>query len=139
MRKLLVILAMAFTLNVNAQDVNVSEDPNMARAEQMLGYMLKDETDSLFNSFSDQVKGLIPKDQLKGAIGQLKPILGDYKSHSAWEAFEKDGRTFYVSTMEFTNGKMPLVAAFDNDGKALAFSVIPQEIFDNTFKGVKKK
>lgn len=121
MKRLLLALLLGSTLSVSAQ----TEDPNLARAEQMFTYVRNNQTDSLYDCMSDKVKGMVQKSQLDGVFSKAEMMAGKYQSHSAWEVQEVMGQKAYVSAVKFENAELGVLVIFDVDGKMLGIQLVP--------------
>ena len=102
-------------------------DPNLARAERMLGFVIENQADSLYSNMSGQVKSLVKPEQLSGIMQQLEPQTGSYRSHGAWEVQEIMGQPCYVSEVAFEKTSLGALVLFDPEGKMLGIQFVPLE------------
>ena len=97
-------------------------DPNLARAERMLGFVIENQAD-----MSGQVKSMVKPEQLSGIMQQLEPQTGSYRSHGAWEVQEIMGQPCYVSEVAFEKTSLGALVLFDPEGKMLGIQFVPLE------------
>lgn len=122
MKKIFVLLLMACSLTASAQEV---ADPNMARAERMFEYLLRNLADSLYENLSAQVKPMVQMQQFDGILGKLEPQVGKYKSHGAWEVQQVMGQKCYVSMVQFEKAELGALVIFDAESKMLGIQLVP--------------
>lgn len=122
MKKVLVSFLMACSLTVAAQE---TADPNVGRAEKMFGFLLQNQTDSLYENLAEQVKPMIQKQQLDGVLKKVEPQVGKYRKHSPWEVQEIMGQKCYVSTVQFEKAELGTLVVFDAQGKMLGIQLVP--------------
>ena len=104
-----------------------ADDPNTAKSDQMLQYLLDNKGQLLFDNLSETMKSHIDPKLFDNALGQVESQLGKYQSHEDWQIQEiKDMKT-YNCPLNFENGKAVLVIAYDNEGKILIFNMVPPE------------
>ena len=104
-----------------------ADDPNTAKSEQMLHYLLENNGQMLYDNLSETTKGHVKADTFDGALGKVESQLGKFQSHEDWQVQEiKDMKT-YLCPINFENGKAVLVIAYDSDGKILLFNMVPPE------------
>lgn len=104
-----------------------AEDPNTARSEQMLNYLLNGQGQELYDSMSDRIKGEASPETFNDALAKIESQLGKYQSHEPWMIQNYHGAKAYTSLMKFENSEAGLVIIYDQDGKSLGFSVMPAE------------
>lgn len=124
MRKILVLWMMAFSMSTMAQQV---DDPNMACAEKMFGFLLHNQSDSLYANLSSQVKPMIQKQQLDGILNKVEAQMGKYQKHGPWETQQIMGQKCYVSMVQFEKTELGALVVFDAEGKMLGIQVVPAE------------
>ena len=104
-----------------------ADDPNTAKSEQMLHYLLENKGQLLYDNLSETTKGHIDPKLFDGALAQVESQLGKFQNHEEWLIQEiKDMKT-YNCPLVFENGKAVLVIAYDNEGKILLFNMVPPE------------
>jgi len=103
------------------------EERDKRTAEQMFQWLRADQTDSLYAHLAPQVQRMVTPAQLGGQMAQLEGALGVYRSHSPWQTELVQGHAALVSHIAMEQGALMAFASFDNDGKALAFSLVPDE------------
>jgi len=124
MKKTIVSLLAAFSLAATAQ---VTADPDMARAEKMFGFLLQNQTDSLYENLSAQVKPMVQKQQFDDILGKLEPQVGKYLKHGSWEVQEVMGQKCYVSMVQFERTELGALVVFDAQGKMLGIQLVPAD------------
>ena len=104
-----------------------ADDPNTAKSDQMLHYLLENKGQLLYDNLSETTKGHIDPKLFDGALTQVESQLGKFQNHEEWLIQEiKDMKT-YNCPLNFENGKAVLVIAYDNEGKILIFNMVPPE------------
>ena len=124
MKKIFILLLMACSLTATAQE---TADPNMARAEKMFGFLLKNQADSLYDNLSAQVKPMVQKQQFEGLLNKIEPQVGKYQKHGAWEIQQVMGQKCYVSMVQFEKTELGSLVIFDAKGKMLGIQLVPAE------------
>ena len=104
-----------------------ADDPNTAKSDQMLHYLLENKGQELYGNLSETTKSHIDPKLFDNALGQVESQLGKFQNHEDWKIQEiKDMKT-YNCPLNFENGKAVLVIAYDNEGKILIFNMVPPE------------
>ena len=104
-----------------------ADDPNTAKSDQMLHYLLENKGQELYDNLSGTTKSHIDPKLFDNALGQVESQLGKFQNHEDWKIQEiKDMKT-YNCPLNFENGKAVLVIAYDNEGKILIFNMVPPE------------
>lgn len=124
MKKTIFVLLTAFSLMAMAQ---VAADPNMARAEKMFGFLLQNQSDSLYENLSTQVKPMVQKQQFENLLAQIELQAGKYQNHGEWEVQQVMGQQCYVSMVQFENIELGALVVFDAEGKMLGIQLVPAE------------
>jgi hypothetical protein len=122
MKKYFLSLMIACSLTATAQE---NADPNMGRAEKMFGFLLQNQTDSLYENLSAQVKSMVQKQQFDGILAKLEPQVGKYQKHGAWETQQVMGQKCYVSMVQFEKAELGALVIFDSEGKMLGIQLVP--------------
>ncbi len=108
-----------------------ADDPFTARSEQMLGLVLDNKGQELYDNLSDKVKGQVQPNTFDGIRTQLEAQMGKYTGHEAWNIQEIQGMKAYTSLVNFEKAQLGLVIVFDEDGKMLGINFVPA----NAIKG----
>lgn len=124
MKQFLASLLMIFSLTATAQDLS---DPNMARAEKMFGFLLKNQADSLYENMSAQVKSMVQKQQFDRILQKMEPQVGKYVKHDPWETQQIMGQKCYVSMTQFEKTELGALVIFDPQGKMLGIQLVPAD------------
>ncbi|MBQ9555280.1 MAG: DUF3887 domain-containing protein [Muribaculaceae bacterium] len=104
-----------------------ADDPNTARSEQMMGYMLENKSQELYDNLSDKVKSQAQPTTFDGALSQVESKMGKYISHEPWEIRQIQGHNAYTSMMKFEKGQLGLVIVYDENGKMMGFNMVPAQ------------
>lgn len=108
------------------------DDPNVKRSEQMLTYLIEDNSQEIYNMMADQVKQRFEPSNLGGAITAMESQMGKYQSHGPWKSQVIKGRKAYLTLMSFEKEEVGMMIFFDNDGKVLGLSPVdPNIVKDN--------
>ena len=108
-----------------------ADDPFTARSEHMLGLVLDNKGQELYDNLSEKVKGQVQPNTFDGIRTQLEAQMGKYTGHEAWNIQEIQGMKAYTSLVNFEKAQLGLVIVFDEDGKMLGINFVPA----NAIKG----
>ena len=108
-----------------------ADDPFTVRSEQMLGLVLDNKGQELYDNLSNKVKGQVQPNTFDGIRTQLEAQMGKYTGHEAWNIQEIQGMKAYTSLVNFEKAQLGLVIVFDEDGKMLGINFVPA----NAIKG----
>jgi hypothetical protein len=123
MRKLILSLLMGFTLTIAAQG---QADATATRAEKMFGYLLNNQTDSLYANITLQMKPIMQKSQLEGILAKVEEKSGKYKSHGPWEVNAMAGGSkSCTSVVKFEKEEQGALIVFDPSGFILGIQIVP--------------
>ena len=104
-----------------------ADDPNTAKSDQMLRYLLENKGQLLYDNLSETMKSHVDPKLFDNALAQVESQLGKFQNNEDWLIQEiKDMKT-YNCPLNFENGKAVLVIAYDNEGKILIFNMVPPE------------
>ena len=104
-----------------------ADDPNTARSEELMGYVLQDQGQSLYESLSDKVKEQVKPSMFDGALAQIESKMGKYQSHEPWVIQELQGMKAYTSLMTFEKGQLGMVIIYDEEGKTMGLNLVPAQ------------
>ena len=104
-----------------------TDDPNIARADKMFGFVQADLADSLYANMADEVLDMVKKENLEGVFAKTEIMAGKYKSRDPWEKTTVHGIHSYVSMMHFERGELALLIVFNDTGKMLGIQIVPPE------------
>ena len=104
-----------------------ADDPNTARSEELMGYVLQDQGQSLYESLSDKVKEQVKPSMFDGALAQIEGKMGKYQSHEPWVIQELQGMKAYTSLMTFEKGQLGMVIIYDEEGKTMGLNLVPAQ------------
>ena len=104
-----------------------ADDPNTARSEQMLGYILDNKGQDLYDNLSDKMKSQIPAGAFDNTIIKVEEQMGAYQSHEPWEIRQLPGTEMnaYSTVMSFEKGKASFLIVFEEDGKVGGINMSP--------------
>ena len=103
------------------------DDPNTIRSEELLGYMLNNQGQALYESLSDKVKEQVKPEMFNGALTQIESKVGKYQSHEPWAIQELQGMKAYTSLMNFEKGQLGMVIVYDEEGKTMGINLVPPQ------------
>jgi thiol-disulfide isomerase/thioredoxin len=104
-----------------------ADDPNTARSEQMLGYILDNKGQDLYGNLSDKMKSQIPSEAFDGVITKVEEQMGAYQSHEPWEIRPLPGKEInvYSTVLNFEKGKASFMVVYEEDGKIGGINMSP--------------
>ena len=94
-----------------------ADDPNTARSEQIMEYVLNNQGEEIYNSLNEESKAKAQRAMFDGILEQIESRAGKYQSHEPWEIRQTDKMKAYTSIMTFENVKLAMVIAYDDEGK----------------------
>lgn len=103
------------------------EDPNVARAERMMGFVVANQADSLYAYMADEVLSMVKEGSFEGVLAKVEAQVGKYKGHGAWEVQTVMGQKAYVSMMQFERGELAMLIVFNGAGRMLGIQMLPPE------------
>lgn len=109
-RKILLFLFAWMPLAVLGQGCDVEA---VQRAEHVLHFVLHEQTDSIYDSFADDMRSMVTREQLKDGMKQIEQFAGAYREHGEWDVNRQDSLTVCSSTCVFDNCELTIVMAFD--------------------------
>lgn len=71
-----------------------TDDPNIARADKMFGFVQADLADSLYANMADEVLDMVKKENLEGVFAKTEIMAGKYKSRDPWEKNDRAWHSF---------------------------------------------
>ena len=122
MRKLLFLLFALLPLSLMAQEGNGDA---VRQAEQVFSFIQQDQTDSLYERLADDMRKMVTKNQLGGAMKQAEQLAGKYQKHGEWNVNQQDTLTICSSTCFFENGELSAVIVFDKDWMIHGLHLMP--------------
>jgi len=100
-------------------------DPMAAKSEELLGYLIGNQSQELYNNMSDEMQAKLQPSTLDGSFAQVESRAGKYQNHDAWEIQEMPNNTIYTSLLHFENGKMRILISYNQAGKMSGINLIP--------------
>ena len=113
---------MACSLTATAQE---TADPNMARAEKMFGFLLKNQADSLYFHLTRQLKLITSKEQMEGILQKAEEHHGKYKSHGQWKVTEMSGSKTCTATVQFEKEELGALIVLDPSNFLMGVQIVP--------------
>ena len=104
-----------------------ADDPNTARCEKMLGYLLENNAQDLYDNLDDNMKAQVTPSTFDGAFAEVEGRFGKYQSHDPWEIQEAQNIKAYTSLLTFEKNKLGIFIVFDNDGKVKGINLVPAQ------------
>ena len=105
-----------------------ADDPNTARSEQLLGYLLENNGQALYDNLSDMAKTQAQPSIFEGAMEQVESKVGKYQSHEPWQIQQLQGMKAYTSLVNFEKAQLGLVIVYDEQGKMNVFNMVPAQV-----------
>ena len=103
-------------------------DPNIARCEQLFGYLINNQYNEAYGCLADELKAQSKAEDLNGAIAKTEGMFGKYQSREAWEIRKFQEYKTYTSILNFEKGKAGIAIVFDNNGKINGVSFVPETL-----------
>jgi len=94
-------------------------------AEHAFALLKDNQTDSLYALFADDVKSLLPREQLEGGLKQVEQAYGRYQTHGQWAYARHDNFDVYTSVVAFENGKLAFVVTLDDKEQIQGMRLMP--------------
>lgn len=124
MRIIILSLLLCAALTSSAQDRSGS--PTQL-AEKIFGFVINNQTDSLYLYHTRQMKLILSKEKLDGILKSKEELVGKYKSHGAWEVKEMAGNKTCTTTVEFEKGQMGALVILDPSNFVIGVQIVPSE------------
>ena len=102
-----------------------ADDPNAIMCEQVMEYLLNNQSQSIYDCMSEKIKARITPNTFDEALKQVENQMGKYQSHEAWEIQKIKGIKSYTSLVHFEKGSLGLVIMFDKEGKMVTMNMVP--------------
>ena len=102
-----------------------ADDPNTARSEEMLGYILENKGQLLFEQLTDQMKTQVNPNSFDNTMTKVEGQMGAYQGHEPWKIQQIQNKTVYSTMMNFEKGKVNLMFAYDENGKIEGINMMP--------------
>lgn len=104
-----------------------ADDPNTARCEQVMGYLIDNKSQDLYDSLSETMKGKVKPDTFENAFSGVESKAGKYVGHEPWQVQEVKGIKAYKSLLNFENAQLSLLITYDNNGKVTGLNIVPAQ------------
>jgi len=104
-----------------------ADDPNTAKSEEMMNYLLNNKTTELYDNLAEMIQKQAKPESFDNALAKIEEKLGKYQSHEPWEIRNLRGAKTYSSMMKFEKSDAAMIIVYDKEGKVLGFSVVPPE------------
>ena len=104
-----------------------ADDPNTARSEQMMNYMINDQGQEIYDNLADMVKAQAKPEMFNGAIGKMEAQLGKSQGHEEWNIQQIQGFKAYTSLMNFEKGQLGMIIVYDAEGKIMGINMVPAQ------------
>ena len=122
MRRLLFFFVALLPLSLMAQESNGEA---VRQAEQVFSFIQQDQADSLYERLADDMRKMVTKNQLGGAMQQAEQLVGKYQKHGEWNVNQQDTLTICSSKCFFENGELSVVMVFDKDWMIHGLHLMP--------------
>lgn len=109
-----------------------ADDPKALYCEQMMGLLLENKSQELYDNMADQIKAKLSPATFEGAISQIETKMGKYLNHEPWNIqYIPNLRTnAYTSLMNFEKAKLGFVIVVDENCKAQSISIVPAQAIE---------
>ena len=105
-----------------------ADDPKTILSEQVLNYVLNNQSQELYEMLADVVKEQVEPAKLENILTQVESKAGKYQSHDPWEIQEAQGMKAYTSILTFENIRLGLMVVYDEVGKLMGFNFVPAQV-----------
>ena len=122
MRRLLFFFVALLPLSLMAQESNGEA---VRQAEQVFSFIQQDLADILYERLADDMRKMVTKNQLGGAMQQAEQLVGKYQKHGEWNVNQQDTLTICSSKCFFENGELSVVMVFDKDWMIHGLHLMP--------------
>ena len=122
MRRLLFFFVALLPLSLMAQESNGEA---VRQAEQVFSFIQQDQADILYERLADDMRKMVTKNQLGGAMQQAEQLVGKYQKHGEWNVNQQDTLTICSSKCFFENGELSVVMVFDKDWMIHGLHLMP--------------
>jgi hypothetical protein len=122
MKRFLLIIA-SFAILQTA----VAQNDLLIRAQNICNWFNNNQTDSIVNYFSDEVKSQLSAENLKTIWNQLKAQVGNLNKINAPIIRNELGNFFYTSVFEFDKMKLELRMPFNSQGMLIGLFFAPYQ------------
>ncbi len=122
MKKLLLTFFFGAALTVSAQ---VKTNSPAQLAEKMFGYVINNQSDSLYQHLTRQMKIVMSKEQMEGILSKAEEKFGKYKSHGSWEVMEMSGSKSCTTTVQFEKEQTGALIIFDPSNFLIGVQIVP--------------
>ena len=122
MRKAILSLLLCASLTSQAQ---VKAESPQQLAEKMFGFVINNQSDSLYHYLTRQMKLVIAKEQMDGILRKAEEKFGKYQSHGSWEVMEMSGSKTCTATVEFEKAQMGALVIFDPSNYLIGVQIVP--------------
>ena len=102
-----------------------ADDPNTARSEEVLGFIVENKCQEMYDSMSDLVKDKVQPSTFDGSFAQLESRFGKYQGHEAWEIQSLPNIKAYTSVLNFEKSKLRFIITYDEQGKVRGVNMTP--------------
>ena len=102
-----------------------ADDPNTATSEQLMGYLLNNQSHAIYDNMSEKLKTRVTPGTFDKALSQVEETMGKYQRHEAWQIQTIKGIKSYTSLVHFENGPLILVIMYDKEGKMVTMNMMP--------------
>lgn len=116
-----VVALLCSTLTSWAQDAG----DGVQHAEKVFRWVLDNESDSLYESMSDDLRKMVQREQLKGVMAQAESLAGRYQEHGSWTSDQADSLSVYASTLTFEHAQLNFVVTFDSQWRVHGVRLLP--------------
>ena len=102
-----------------------ADDPLAARSEELLGFIIENKYQEIYENMSEIVKSKAVPSAFDGAFAQVESRQGKYQSHEPWEIQDLANMIAYASLLHFEKGDMRILFILDEEGKIKGVNMMP--------------
>jgi len=120
-------LSLLFCAAALVSPAQAQTETTAQRAEKIFGFVLQNQTDSLYKYLTRQMRVVISKDQMEGILKKAEEKVGKYKSHGEWSVQEMSGSKTCTAKAQFEKEELGALVVFDPSGFILGVQFVPVE------------
>ena len=122
MRKSILALFLCATLSSSAQ---VPSGTPSQLAEKIFGYVVNNQSDSLYTCLTRQLKLIMSKEQMEDILSKAEEKYGKYKSHGPWQVQEMSGSKTCTATVQFEKDQLGALIVLDPSNFLMGVQIVP--------------
>lgn len=102
-------------------------------AEQVYGYFVSGQADSLLDRADEEFRKAVPKEQMAGMFRQIQLQLGDFRAAAPWQSAEtgETDKKAFTRVLTFARCRITLSLTFDGDNRLIGLFFSNPEAVDD--------